>query len=456
VRPPGLVRPPGARPAEEKVPILPTFTADAAAALEGTEVERARRAASFERFASMALPTGTEDVWRYSPIDRLDLDAYAPAGPPDEAARRAAAEAAAGLVADLGPVAALATVVDGHLVSVEGARPAGVTVGPPDPSTAELVGSVLAGGDALVQLNGAFSPATLLVDVAAGRVVERPVAVVHWLSGSATGPHPAAFPRTVVRLGRGAALPLVELVAGAGPTDPSSALSVPVAEVLLDDEARLDHLSIQVLGPEAWYVGRVAVRVGRDATLRSFAAGLGAAYDRVRTDVVVDGQGGTSQLRSVYLGLGDQVHDVRTQQDHAAPRTVSDLLCRGAVAGSSRSVYSGLIRMRKGAVRAEAMQTNNNLLLDESAHADSVPNLDIEENDVRCSHASTVGPVDDDQRYYLESRGVRPERATRLIVAGFFEDVIERSPVPAAQERLRSEFAARLTRAFDPIGAGDG
>ena len=102
--------------------------------------------------------------------------------------------------------------------------------------------------------------------------------------------------------------------------------------------------------------------------------------------------------------------DFRTLQDHAAPRTTSDLLFKGAVADRAHSVYSGFIRVHRGAVRSDAMQTNNNLVLDDGAHADSVPNLDIEENDVRCSHGSTVGPVDEDQRYYLESRGIDPER----------------------------------------------
>ena len=159
------------------------------------------------------------------------------------------------------------------------------------------------------------------------------------------------------------------------------------------------------------------------------------------------------------------MHDVRTLQDHLAAHTTSDLLCKGAVAGRSRSVYSGLIRVRHGAVRAEAFQTNHNLVLDRRAHADSVPNLDIEENDVRCSHASTVGPVDEDQRYYLESRGVPPGRAEQLIVLGFFDDIVERSPVPSATGRLRREVGLRLAGALGleggpeagaGIGAGNG
>ena len=293
---------------------------------------------------------------------------------------------------------------------------------------------MLAGGDALVRLNDAFLPDAVVLDVPAGVVLEAPIVVVHWCDGAETPggrrwperrQGPASFPRTAVRLGRGAEASVVEVVAGA-PGD-QRALVVPVTELAVDDGGDLSYVVLQVLGTGAWHIGRLAARVGRDATLRTFTVGLGGAYDRSRTDAAAAGPGAPRELRSAYLGTGDQVHDIRTLQDHQAPRTTSDLLCKGAVAGSSRSVYSGLIRVRHGAVRTEAIQTNHNLVLDERAHADSVPNLDIEENDVRCSHASTVGPVDEDQRYYLESRGVPPDRAERLIVLGFFDDIVERS-----------------------------
>jgi Fe-S cluster assembly protein SufD len=182
--------------------------------------------------------------------------------------------------------------------------------------------------------------------------------------------------------------------------------------------------------------------------VRTFTVGLGAGYDRVRADVSVEGRDARSEILSAYLGDGDQVHDVRTLQDHVAPRTSSELLCQGAVAGRSRSVYSGLIRVHRGAVRSDARQTNHNLVLDEGAHADSVPNLDILENDVACSHASTVGPVDEDQRYYIESRGVTPEVAEGLIVRGFFDAIIDRGPVPQATSLLQYEVHRRLDAAL--------
>jgi Fe-S cluster assembly protein SufD len=142
------------------------------------------------------------------------------------------------------------------------------------------------------------------------------------------------------------------------------------------------------------------------------------------------------------------VHDFRTLQDHHAARTESELLFKGAVADTARSVYSGLIRIRRGARRADARQSNHNLVLGEGAHADSVPNLDIDENDVRCSHASTVGPIDEEQRYYLESRGVEPDTAQRLIVQGFFADLARRAPIAGVGAWVESALTERLSAAL--------
>src|SRR5439155_23854843 len=134
---------------------------------------------------------------------------------------------------------------------------------------------------------------------------------------------------------------------------------------------------------------------------------------------------------------GDQMLDFRTLQDHEAPHTTSNLLFKGAVDDNARSVYSGMVHIREEAQKVVATQTNRNLVLSEGASAESIPNLVIEANDVKCSHASAVGPIDDDQRYYLESRGVRPEEAERLIVLGFFDDVFERLPLSSLSRRLR-------------------
>lgn len=447
---------------------LNTFTADAAAGLPGPDWLRARRVDAFSDVQTMPLPSEKEEVWRYTPVDQLRLDDFSPVtSPPPNVDDPLASAFLAGVAADLPERSALVSVIEGWPASVEeSGLPEGVVIGSVgglsqsgsggDHLQPGGIGQVLTGGDALVRLNDAFHPDVVVVEVPAGAMVDAPIVIVHWVAGSAgeEGSAPAAFPRTVVRVGRGATAGVVEVVAGAPGTAPG--LVVPVTELAAGDGAQLSYLSLQVLGTGAWHIARLAGRAGRDARLQVFTAGLGAAYDRTRTDAISGGPGASTALRSVYLGTGDQVHDVRTLQDHVAPHTTSDLLCKGAVAGRSRSVYSGLIRVRRGAVRTDAFQTNNNLVLDERAHADSVPNLDIQENDVRCSHASTVGPVDEDQRYYLESRGVAPERAERLIVLGFFEDIIERVPVPAAAGRLRREVGLRLADALALEGTTSG
>ena len=355
------------------------------------------------------------------------------------------------LAEGLGSVAGCVLVCDGGVASLQvqdDVRRAGLVVGSAAdvPGSADMLGSVLDGGDALVRLNDAFAPDPLFVDVPEHVSIDRPLLVLHWSSSGG-----GVFPRLSVRAGEGSRISVVEVFAGAA--GESRSLVVPVAELAAGAGASVAYVSLQVLGGAAWSVARLAARGGSGSTLRLFTVGLGAAYDRVRADVSTDGRDARSEILSTYLGDGDQIHDVRTLQDHAAPRTTSELLCQGAVAGRSRSVYSGLIRVHRGAVRSNARQTNHNLVLSEGAHADSVPNLDILENDVMCSHASTVGPVDEDQRYYIESRGVSPEDAEGLIVRGFFDAIIDRGPVPEVTALLGSEVHRRLDAALSRAGS---
>ena len=444
------------RIAERGLP-LHTFSAEASAALAGPRWLQDRRASGHAAFTSTPLPSESEEVWRYTPIDGLDLAELAPPAPDAEGAEGAGgakgengqAEKAqallANLTAALGPTAGRVLVHNGRpgpFVEDAGTPAAGLSFGgAADVAGApEMLGAVQDGGDALVRLNDAFVPDAVFVDVRAGLSIDMPVLVVHWCDDS------AAFPRTCVRAGEGAHVSVVEVFAG--PRSDMRALVVPVTELSAAAGATVAYVSLQILGPSAWSIARLAARGDGGSTVRTFTVGLGAAYDRIRADVSVDGRDARSEILSAYLGDGTQVHDIRTLQDHCAPRTDSELLCQGAVAGESRSVYSGLIRVHRGAVKSDARQTNHNLVLDEGAHADSVPNLDILENDVKCSHASTVGPVDEDQRYYIESRGVSPEVAEGLIARGFFDAIIDRGPVPAVTPVLEREVHDRLSAAL--------
>jgi Fe-S cluster assembly protein SufD len=393
----------------------------------------AARRAAFQRFSDAALPTDAEEVWRYSRIAELDLESFSPV-PPDTAV-------AAGTPAQLGPLlaalqarAGLVVVHDGHRVEVQADAPglAVITSGAEEMP----VGSVAGEPDAFTSLNAAFAAAPLWLRVARGAVIRDPIVVIHWLASDAA----AVFPRTVVEVGAGAQASVVEIMA----SEDVVSLVDPVTELDVGEAANLQYLNVQLLGPRVWQLGLQTSRVERDATLTSASVALGGDYARVRTDSALVGRGGTTRLLALYFGDGHQMHDFRTMQAHEAPKTTSDLLFKGAVAGTAHSVYSGLIRVRKGAVGTNAFQTNRNLVLSEGAHADSVPNLEIEENDVSCSHASAVGPVDEEQRFYLESRGVPPSVAERLIVLGFLDDVLMRTPIPDLHDWLRLELAAKL------------
>jgi Fe-S cluster assembly protein SufD len=446
---------------------LTAFTADVSSALAGPAWLTRRRAGAWERFAAASLPQEAEEVWRYSGIDRFDLDAFAPADPttgrvePIVAVGRAMAE-------PFGRRCALVVTFNGAIVGVDRAPTVPddqlvVRSVLADPDAPAGLGHLAPAHDAFGDLHDAFVADVVHVVVAKKVVVPDPVVIVHLVDGVTSSGSASVFPRTLVHVGSSAEAGVIELIASVDPhggTRPTSpALVIPVSELEVDDDAHLAYANLQVLDQGSTELAVQASRVGRNATLRSFTVSLGGAYARVRTDSDLAGQGGHTSLLAAYLGTDEQVHDFRTLQDHHAPRTESELLFKGAVADDSRSVYSGLIHIRNGAHGAHAFQTNHNLVLSEGAHADSVPNLDIEENDVRCSHASTVGPIDEDQRYYLESRGISPAVAERLIVLGFFSDLASRAPFagvgPWVDDAVSRRLSGRLPseRAASPDGA---
>jgi Fe-S cluster assembly protein SufD len=421
------------------------FTADAARALGGPDWLIERRLGAVDHLQGLAWPSPTEEIWRYSRINELDLDKYRPFAeaelgtPGDERAPGGGPWAA-----EAGKRAAMLVVRDGHVVHHEidpaleakGVRVCDIATCDDDIAR-ELLGKAShQTPDAFTWLHDAFMSGGAFVQVPAGVVVEDPILILHWCEGDGR----ASFPHTLVALGENSEATVLDRY-GSPVTDH---LVDAVTELLVDDNAHLRYLSVQEHGPRTWHLGYQRAQVGRDATVRTSAVALGGDYARLRSEARLDGQGGESDQLAVYFGDGTQMLDFRTLQDHNAPNTRSDLLFKGAVEDEARSVYSGLVRLRHAAQKANAFQTNRNLVLTEGARAESIPNLEIEANDVRCSHASTVGPIDDDQRYYLESRGVEPEEAERLIVLGFFDDVFHRLPVGSLTEGLRRSVVDKL------------
>ena len=261
---------------------------------------------------------------------------------------------------------------------------------------------------------------------------------MHWYEGD----DEASFPHTLLVADENAECTVVERF-----TSPDTRHFVDgVVELIVGDAARVRYLGVQDHGPRTWHIGLQRAHLGRDATLQASSVALGGEYARLRSETLLEGERAESNQLAVYFGDGDQMLDFRTLQDHDAPSTKSNLLFKGAVEDRAQSVYSGLVRLRPTAQKANASQTNRNLVLTEGAGAESIPTLEIEANDVKCSHASAVGPIDEDQLYYLESRGVKPEDAERLVVLGFFQDVFERLPVPSLANTLRRSVSEKVGR----------
>jgi Fe-S cluster assembly protein SufD len=436
--------------------LLDHFSPAAARGLPGPDWLADRRAAAVERLADLEWPTAAQEIWRYSRIGDLDVARYRPV-PADQMGEPGDEPAPGGgpVAAEAGERSGLVVVRNGRVVhhaldpelEARGVRVCGIAT-----CNAEEIASTLgvcsdASPDAFTVLHDAFLAGGAFVKVPRGVAVERPIVVLHWSQGDGL----ASFPHTLVVAEDGAEVTVFDRYVSAD-TGPGSTghLVDAVVELVIGENAHVRYLSVQEHGPRTWQVALQRAHLGRDASLKSSVVALGGAYARLRSESLLAGSGAESDLTAVYFGDGDQMLDFRTLQDHDAPNTRSDLLFKGAVEDTAQSVYSGLIRIRRDAQKSVAFQTNRNLVLTEGAEAKSVPNLEIEADDVKCSHASTVGPVDDDQLYYLATRGVPPEEAERLVVLGFFDDVFDRLPVPSLVAPLRRSVIEKIEHR-DPI-----
>jgi Fe-S cluster assembly protein SufD len=350
-----------------------------------------------ERWRTAELPTTDAEIWRYSRIGELDLTKFSPAPHAPIVSGATSFVTQAGELVDLFP----------------DERP-----------------------DVFAEINAELAATTRIV-VPPGEVVPAPIVLEHRIPAGGA----MVCPRVVIEAGRDSQVTVIERFTSEaeGP-----ALVLPVLQIAAEPAARVQYLGVNELSTEAWSIAHQQSRGDRDSSTLVATVALGGDYARVRTEVRLVGAGGSTRQVALYFAGGEQMHDFRTIQDHAAPHTTSDLLFKGAVQDRSKSVYTGLIKIRENAKGTSAFQTNRNLTLSEGAWAESVPNLDIETNDVKCSHASTVGPIDDDQRFYLESRGIRPEIAERLVVLGFFDEVLEQLPAGELADELRGRVAAKL------------
>ncbi len=407
-----------------------------------------RRREAFARFQAFERPTSRDEEWRRTDIRGFRLDAFTPppALEPTDAARSSleplwdslSSHYATGIEHING---ALAREPDssrlGGAIFVDLNR--AVRDQPELLARYLLTQAVTPADDYFAALHAAFWTSGSLLYVPKGVTVEAPLFSLIGLAQEGR----VDLSHTLVVLEDGAEATLVRESAGRdGGQVP--ALHVGAVEVFLAQGARLRLVNIQNWDEATWHFSRERAVIGRDASLQWTVGGLGSRLAKVNQEVVLAGQGASAQVNGVLFTSGRQHLAYFTRQDHVAPHTTSDLLYRGGLKGRSRIVWKGMIRVEKDAQRTDAYQKNDNLVLSESARADSIPGLEIEANDVRCTHGATAGRVDEDMIFYAQARGISRETAIRLIVEGFFANVYDRITIDPVRETLRQAVATKL------------
>jgi Fe-S cluster assembly protein SufD len=247
--------------------------------------------------------------------------------------------------------------------------------------------------------------------------------------------------RVLVVLEEGASAEVWEQYLSAGEED---GLLNTVVELVVGPNAHLRFVSGQALNEKSWVFGTQRAVVERDGSLDWVALGFGSARGKVRMETQLAGEGSSAKVTGAYAGHGRQHLDFDTTQEHAAANTTSDLAFRGVLEGRSTAVWRGMIKVDPGAQQTDAFQESRNLLLSKRAHADAIPGLEIEANDVRCTHAAAIAQIDPAQVYYLMSHGIPRPVATRLVIEGFLAELVERFEQGPVRERLADVLQGRL------------
>jgi Fe-S cluster assembly protein SufD len=252
----------------------------------------------------------------------------------------------------------------------------------------------------------------------------------------------AAFPHTLIILEAGARAVFIDEYESH--TAERQAFTNGAVEIIVGDDAQLDYVNWQDLGRNVYNFTHERAKVMRNSTLHWIVAGLGTKLTKSFMDANLAGQGSTALMSGAYFVDGQQHLDYDTEQIHLVPHTTSDLLYKGALKDEARSVWQGNIHVYPGAQRTDAYQASRNLSLSNAARADSIPGLEIEADDVRCTHGAAVSQVDKEEIFYLMARGIPEKIAEQLIVNGFFKPVLDRIPMDNVRARLEASFAAKM------------
>jgi Fe-S cluster assembly protein SufD len=388
------------------------------------------RAEALDRYQSLPLPDTTEEHWRFTDLRGFDPDAFTNGkGSDPSRLPRTMLEL---------DVTGLATITEAG-VEIERA-PDGVTFAPLNEEHERLY-SLVGWEEKFAAHNAALWRHGLLVVVPKGVELDKPL-YVRIANSTEDG---SLFWRLLVVAEERSRFTLVEEVSSASPD--LRAYTNEAAELFVEQGAKLEYVSLQNLSHETWHFASHHARVERDAELDWVAGGFGSKKGKVRIQNDLAGQGATSRVTGAYFADGEQHLDYDTFQEHIAPNTTSDFAFKGALRDQSTAVWRGMIRVERDAQKTNAYQENRNLMLSPTAHAVPIPGLEILANDVRCTHGATVGRVDREQLFYLMARGLPRPQAERLIVRGFFEDVLARVELEPVREALAEALEARIPQA---------
>ena len=377
-----------------------------------------------KRFEELPLPTTADEHWRFT-----DLRGFAPTAVVSDTLKVSDTKPALDL-----DVAGMARVTETGIEILS--APDGITF---EPLPADYPAEIVPDDDKFAVENLSRWQHGLLVHVPKGVELEKPLYVQVTSSGG------SLYWRMVVRADEGARFTLIEDLSSAA--EDTLAYTNAVVELFVDPSAKIEYVSLQNLSKETWHFGRHRARLQRDSELDWVLGGFGSKRGKVWIENDLVGPGATSRVTGAYFADGDQHLDYDTFQEHAAPNTESDFAFKGALREKATAVWRGMIRVEENAQKTNAYQENRNLLLSSEAHADSIPGLEIMANDVRCTHGATLGRIDREELFYLMARGLSRAEAERLIVRGFFQDVLDRIELEPVREALGEALEARIPQA---------
>jgi len=356
---------------------------------------QALRESAFQQFAALGFPTTHDEEWRFTNVTPIARKAFRVAGADQ-------LKILPSVVQDLDPSEAQA-----HL-----ARHAAFD------------------RNAFVALNTAFLKDAIVLEVPRGTVVEEPIEIAYEVAGGSWESPVAVHPRTLIMVGANAQCTIVETYKGQG-----AYFTNAVTEIVAGEGAVVDHYKVQLESPGAFHVATMQVSVGRSANFSTHSISLGGALVRNDANATLS-EGAEATLNGLYLVNGTQHIDNHTVIDHAKPHGTSHELYKGILDGKANAVFNGRIIVRKDAQKTDSKQTNKNLVLSDDAVINTKPELQIHADDVRCTHGATIGQLDAEAMFYLQSRGIGKDEARSLLTYAFAQDVLDRIKVPALKESL--------------------